>query len=343
MSVIDEELEPTSLGSQVAGHLAQPADRGAQPGGPAAPGRPTPSRRTRRPAGPSPRDRLGGDRRLRADHLPRPRVAGGGRRVRAAASTWWSPTCPGPQFPLYAAGARMLETYPVHAAAARARAGDRRHVVRRRRATTASPPTGTRCPTSTCSASASREALDELVGQRLARARQRAPRGRKKRAAKPVARDPARLRCPARLDDLRAALLADGTGPAPSPRTPSPTRSVELADGGEEELGVRRARGGRAARTACRPARRRVGSCSRSTCRRPCGRRGRAGAGDEVAARRSRRCCGLRRRGAAVAAAGRRPGRLRGRRPADRASLTTSSAWCATQEIPALLQIADPR
>ena len=40
---------------------------------------------------------------------------------------------PGPQSPLYAAGARMLATYPVPPAAAGPRAGDRRDVVRRRR------------------------------------------------------------------------------------------------------------------------------------------------------------------------------------------------------------------
>ena len=61
---------------------------------------------------------------------------------------------PGPQFPLYAAGARMVETYPVHAAAARARAGDRRDVLRRRGVLRHHGRPRPRSPTPTSSASA---------------------------------------------------------------------------------------------------------------------------------------------------------------------------------------------
>ena len=50
---------------------------------------------------------------------------------------------PGPQAPLYAAGARMVATYPVPPLLRGPAAGDRRDVVRRGRSSTASTPTAT--------------------------------------------------------------------------------------------------------------------------------------------------------------------------------------------------------
>ena len=95
--------------------LRRPADRRAQPGRPAAPGRPTPSRPTRRPAAassaPTGSPGIAG---FAPDDVPRARARGSPPPSCAAASTSSITNVPGPQFPLYAAGARMLETYPVH-------------------------------------------------------------------------------------------------------------------------------------------------------------------------------------------------------------------------------------
>ena len=113
MSVIDDELEATSLGSQIAPHyvdlpigeaspvvrlragvLLVPGAQGHRPG------------RRRQPAR--------RDRRLRAHHVPRARVPGRGRGGARKGFHLSVTNVPGPQFPLYAAGAQMVETYPVH-------------------------------------------------------------------------------------------------------------------------------------------------------------------------------------------------------------------------------------
>ena len=112
MSVIDDELEPTSLGSQVTGHLVNL---------PISEGSPVVrlhqvsySLQAHKEAG-----RAVGAARLAGVagfapttfHALGSRVAAGElRRGFQLAIT----NVPGPQFPLYAGGARMIETYPVH-------------------------------------------------------------------------------------------------------------------------------------------------------------------------------------------------------------------------------------
>ncbi len=80
VSVIDEELEATSLGSQIAAHFVTLPDRRDQSAGAAAPGvlllPGTPGHRAQRGGQPARRDR-----RLRADDVPRDRLAGRLRRA----------------------------------------------------------------------------------------------------------------------------------------------------------------------------------------------------------------------------------------------------------------------
>jgi diacylglycerol O-acyltransferase / wax synthase len=112
MSVIDQELEPTSLGSQVAGRLielpigeASAAMRLHQVSYALAAyreaGRPVAAQRLAGIAGFAPT----------TFHALGSRVATAefGRGFGVALTN-----VPGPQFPLYAAGARMLESYPIH-------------------------------------------------------------------------------------------------------------------------------------------------------------------------------------------------------------------------------------
>ncbi|GAB2876886.1 wax ester/triacylglycerol synthase family O-acyltransferase [Myroides odoratimimus subsp. xuanwuensis] len=111
MSVIDDELEATSLGTQIAGHLVDLPI-----------GEPSPVVRlhqvsysfkahgeTGRAVG---AQRLAGIAGFAPTtfHALGSRVAATERRAFDLAIT----NVPGPQFPLYAAGAQMLETYPVH-------------------------------------------------------------------------------------------------------------------------------------------------------------------------------------------------------------------------------------
>ena len=86
------------------------------------------------------------------------------------------------------------------------------------RSSTASPPTATRCPTPTCSASACAEALDELLDTRPATPAQRAARAAARRRRKPTPRGPTRdvlylpttLERPGRLRARAAASPAVG-------------------------------------------------------------------------------------------------------------------------------------
>ena len=112
MSVIDEELEETSLGSQVAGHLVD------LPVGEASPvvrlHQVSYSFRAHRETSRAvSANRLAGI----AGFAPTTFHALGSRLAAGHLRTGFNlsvTNVPGPQFPLYAAGARMLETYPVH-------------------------------------------------------------------------------------------------------------------------------------------------------------------------------------------------------------------------------------
>ena len=193
---------------------------------------PTPSRRTRRPAAASrPTGSPGSPAsRRRRSTRSAPRVAADELRRGFQLSVT---NVPGPQSPLYAAGARMLETYPVPPAAARTRAGDRRDVVRRPASSTASPPTATASPTRRCSGSACTEALDELldtIGGRTAGAAR--PRSQEGRQAGRAEEQPLMRRLPA--DHARPPGRGSAAGRSPrrrrggrrraSPRTTSTTR-----------------------------------------------------------------------------------------------------------------------
>ena len=180
VSVIDRELEATSLGQPDRRPLRRPAGRGGQPGGAAAPGlllvREAHARHRSRGRGRP----AGRHRRLRAHDLPRGRVPRGRRRAGAAASSCAITNVPGPQAPLYAAGARMVATYPVHPLLPGPARWPSGSPPTTGGVSTASPPTATWCPTPTCSASASREALVELLDTvtRRPAARRRAAAGK---------------------------------------------------------------------------------------------------------------------------------------------------------------------
>ena len=112
VSVIDRELEATSLGTQIAAALRRPC-RSARPARWSGCTRcPTRSRRTRRPAAASPPTGSPASPASRPTtfHAIGSRVAAAElRRGFQLAIT----NVPGPQSPLYAAGARMVRTYPV--------------------------------------------------------------------------------------------------------------------------------------------------------------------------------------------------------------------------------------
>ena len=161
MSVIDDELEATSLGTQIAGHLRRTC-RSASPARWSGCTRsPTPSRPTARPAGPSPRTGWPGI----AGFAPTTFHALGSRRRRRGAAPGLPPLGHQRARPAVPAVRRRradARDLPRPPAAARPRAGDRRDVVRRRGLLRHHRRPRRCCPTSTCSASASLEALDEL-------------------------------------------------------------------------------------------------------------------------------------------------------------------------------------
>lgn len=112
MSVIDDELEPTSLGSQIAAHQvdlpigeASPVVRLLQVS--------YSFRAHKETSRPVAANRLAGIAGFAPTtfHALGSRVAAGEERRGFHLSVT---NVPGPQFPLYAAGAQMLETYPVH-------------------------------------------------------------------------------------------------------------------------------------------------------------------------------------------------------------------------------------
>ena len=180
MSVIDSELEPTSLGSQVAGHLLSLPI-----------GEPSPvvrlhqvsyALRAHKEAGRAvAADRLAGV----AGFAPTTFHALGSRVAAAEARRGFNlviTNVPGPQFPLYAAGARLTETYPVqpllagHALAIGVTSYDGGVFVGLAGDSDALPDLDVlaQCVT---------ESLEELVDTASA-SRQRAPRGRTKAAPK---------------------------------------------------------------------------------------------------------------------------------------------------------------
>ena len=130
VSVIDRELEATSLGSQIAAALRRPS-RSPRPARWSGCTRsPTPSRPTRRPAARSPPTGSPGI----AGFAPTTFHAIGSRVAAAELRRGFQlsiTNVPGPQSPLYAAGARMVQHLPDPAAAAGPDARDRRDVVRR--------------------------------------------------------------------------------------------------------------------------------------------------------------------------------------------------------------------
>ncbi|NYE35285.1 diacylglycerol O-acyltransferase [Nocardioides cavernae] len=112
MSVIDDELEPTSLGSQIAGHLVQLPI-----------GEPSPVVRLHQVSydlkAHGEQGRAVSARRLSgiSGFAPTTFHALGSRLAAAELRSGFHVSItnvPGPQFPLYADGARMLESYPVH-------------------------------------------------------------------------------------------------------------------------------------------------------------------------------------------------------------------------------------
>ena len=153
VSVIDEELEATSLGSQIAPHWVD-----LPVGEPSAVVRlhqVSYSFQAHRETGRGvAADRLAGDRpgsRPATFHAVGARVAAEElRRGFQLAVT----NVPGPAVAAVRRRRPDARDLPGPPAAARPRAGDRRDVLRRRRCSTASPPTATCCPTPTCSASA---------------------------------------------------------------------------------------------------------------------------------------------------------------------------------------------
>ena len=152
MSVIDEELEPTSLGSQVVGHLV---DLPIGEGSPVVrlhqvsyalrahseTGRAVAADRIAGVAGFAPT----------TFHSLGSRVAF--KEARGSVNLVIT-NVPGPQFPMYLAGAEMVETYPVPPLFPRVLAVGRRHVVRRRGLLRHQRRSRRACPTSRCSASA---------------------------------------------------------------------------------------------------------------------------------------------------------------------------------------------
>ena len=168
VSVIDHELEADLARQPDRAALRGPADRRAQPGGPAAPG----VLLVPGPQGDRPRGRrqpARRHRRLRADDVPRDRLAGRGRPSCAAASSCRSPTCPA-RSPRCTPPARgWSQTYPVPPLLPGHAAGHRRDVVRRPACSTASPPTATRVPDA------------DVLGAVRARGARRAARHRRRR------------------------------------------------------------------------------------------------------------------------------------------------------------------
>ena len=184
MSVIDSDLEPTSLGSQVAGHLLSLPI-----------GEPSPVVRLHQVSYALKAHKETG-RAVAADRLagvagfaPTTFHALGSRVAAAQARRGFNlviTNVPGPQFPLYAAGAQMAETYPVppllpgHALAIGVTSYDGGVYVGLTGDRDALPDLDVlgQCVT---------EALEELVFS-ASDGRQRAPRGRKKAAAKTTAK-----------------------------------------------------------------------------------------------------------------------------------------------------------
>ena len=232
MGVIDSDLEPTSLGSQVAGQLLSLPIGESQPGRTPAPGvlRAQGAQGDRARGGGGPPGRR---RRLRADHVPRARLAGRGAPVPAALPPGHHQRARA-AVPAVRRGRADDGVLPGAAAAAGARAGDRRDVLRRRcllraqrRPRRAPRPRGARAVRDRGARGARRQHLAEPT------ARTARPQEDHQEAGEHMS---TRVYVPSTLGRLRGIVTGDGIGPAPfAAHAVTPALREAYVEGGDEE------------------------------------------------------------------------------------------------------------